>query len=194
MLTLCEQPFDLVWTDFASGVTFTREWRAQVNAMGEIPVLEIDGVGFTQTAPLLLRLARSYDRMGPRTPEEEYEILRWLFWDNQKLSGYMATYRFLRAFTDAPEPAELAFLLRRTKDQLKILETHLSTVPFVACGRPTIVDISASAYLSFPSRETGFEFAESHPAIADWLHRLSELPGWTPAYELLPGQRMVCRT
>ena len=23
-------------------------------------------------------------------------MLRWLFWDNHKLTGYMATYRFIR--------------------------------------------------------------------------------------------------
>jgi hypothetical protein len=36
------------------GVTRTLQWRATVNAMGEIPVLEEDGVRLTQTAPILL--------------------------------------------------------------------------------------------------------------------------------------------
>ena len=44
MLTLCGQTFDGVWTDFAGGVTRTPEWRNTVNEMGEIPVLEVDGV------------------------------------------------------------------------------------------------------------------------------------------------------
>ena len=29
-------------------------------------------------------------------------VLRWLFWDNHKLTGYMATYRFQRVFTPSP--------------------------------------------------------------------------------------------
>ena len=49
MLTLCEQGFEPIWTDFGSRITWTSEWRANVNAMGEIPVLEEDGVKFTQT-------------------------------------------------------------------------------------------------------------------------------------------------
>ncbi len=59
MLTLCGQTFAPVWTDFGSGITRTLEWRRTVNAMGEIPVLEIDGVRHTQTAPILLRLSPS---------------------------------------------------------------------------------------------------------------------------------------
>ena len=100
MLTLCGETFEPVWTDFGGGVTRTAEWRKAVNAMGEIPVLEVDGVKMTQTAPLLLKLAEQYGRFGAETDEEKFELLRWLFWDNHKLTGYMATYRFMRAFTD----------------------------------------------------------------------------------------------
>jgi glutathione S-transferase len=57
MLTLCGQPFEPVWTDFGGGVTHTPEWRRSVNEMGEIPVLEIEHVRYTQTASILLRLA-----------------------------------------------------------------------------------------------------------------------------------------
>ena len=49
MLTLCGQAFEPVWTDFGGGITRTAEWRRDVNEMGEIPVLEEDGVRLTQT-------------------------------------------------------------------------------------------------------------------------------------------------
>jgi glutathione S-transferase len=39
MLTSCAQDFEMVWTDFAGGVTRTGEWRRTVNEMGEIPPL-----------------------------------------------------------------------------------------------------------------------------------------------------------
>ena len=67
MLTLCGQSFEPVWTDFAGGVTRTAEWRQNVNRMGEIPVLEIDGERLTQTAPILLMLAKQYGRFGANT-------------------------------------------------------------------------------------------------------------------------------
>src|SRR6266487_4107114 len=59
MLTLCGQAFEPVWTDFGGGITRKAEWRESVNAMGEIPELEEDGVRLTQTAPILLKLARN---------------------------------------------------------------------------------------------------------------------------------------
>ena len=101
MLKLCGQTFEPVWTDFGGGVTRTPEWRRAVNAMGEIPVLEIDGVAHTQTAPILIRLAQQYNAFSGRDDAERDDILRWLFWDNHKLTGYMATYRYYRAFTAA---------------------------------------------------------------------------------------------
>src|SRR5216684_1780287 len=85
MLTLCGQTFEPVWTDFGGGMTRTPEWRRTVNEMGEIPVLEEDGVRLTQTAPILLQLAERYGRFGGETKEEQFEMLRWLFWDNHKL-------------------------------------------------------------------------------------------------------------
>jgi glutathione S-transferase len=48
----------------------------------------------TQTGPILLRLADKFGRFQGTTDVERYEILRWLFWDNQKLSGFMAAYRY----------------------------------------------------------------------------------------------------
>jgi glutathione S-transferase len=62
MLTLCGRTFEPIWTDFAGGATRTAEWRSTVNEMGEIPVLEENGRRFTQTAPILLRLAQRYGR------------------------------------------------------------------------------------------------------------------------------------
>jgi glutathione S-transferase len=192
MLTFCGQAFEQVWTDFGGGVTRTPEWRARVNPMGEIPVLEDGPERLTQTAPILLRLADRYGRFGGRNEEEKFEILRWLFWDNHKLTGYMATYRYNRAFTAAPDDAVLAFLRRRLDDFLGILDSHLQDRRFVIGDQPTIADISLMAYLSFPEKETGYDFAASHPSVRGWLFRMASLPGWQAPYDLLPGKRLTC--
>lgn len=192
MLTLCGKTFEPVWTDFGGGVTRTREWRARVNAMGEIPVLEEDGQRLTQTAPILLSLAKRYGRFDGESEDERFEILRWLFWDNHKLSGYMATYRYYRAFTASPDAPVLAFLRRRLDDFLGILNGRVQDRAFVIGDQPTIADISLMAYLSFPKHESGYDLAESHPAIDAWLGRIAALPGWRAPYDLLPGKRLHC--
>lgn len=191
MLTLCGQSFEPVWTDFGGGVTRTPQWRATVNEMGEIPVLEEDGVRRTQTAPILLELADRYGKYGGTNAAEKFEILRWLFWDNHKLTGYMATYRFLRTFTPKPDPNVLAFLRRRIDDYLSILEGHMAAHTFAVGAAPSIADISMMAYLHFPKDETGYDFAESHPSVQAWLGRMAQIPGWRSAYDLLPGKRLT---
>ena len=192
MLTLCGETFEPVWTDFGGGVTRTPHWRATVNAMGESPVLEVDGKRLTQTAPVLLGLAERYGRFGGCSEDDRFEILRWLFWDNHKLSGNMASYRFLRAFTASPDPVVLNFLRRRLDDYLGILNQRLKDRPFVIGEAPTIADLSLMAYLSFPKNESGYDLAVSHPDIHAWLLRLAALPGWRAPYDLLPGKRLRC--
>jgi glutathione S-transferase len=191
MLTLCGESFQPVWTDFGGGVTRTPAWRRDVNEMGEIPVLEVDGERLTQTAPILLQLAEQYGRFGGETTKEKFEVLRWLFWDNHKLTGYMATYRYNRTFTPSPDPQVQKYFRKRIDDFLEILEQHLQRNTFAIGEKPTVADFSMMAYLSYPGDETGYDFATSHPAVNAWLLRIARLPGWRSAYDLLPGQRLT---
>jgi glutathione S-transferase len=191
MLALCGQTFEPVWTDFGGGVTRTPEWRAAINEMGEVPVLEEDGSRLTQSAVILLRLAERYSRLQGGTPAEKDEVLRWLFWDNHKLTGSVSVYRYRRTFTQKPDPQVLTFFRSRIDDFLRILERHMSEHAFAIGDRPTVADISMSAYLSYPSGETGFDLNKSHPSIHAWLGRVADLPGWRPPYDLLPGKRLV---
>jgi len=191
MLILCGERFEPIWTDFGGGVTRTPEWRRDVNEMGEIPVLEVDGERLTQTAPILLKLAKQFGRFGGETEQEEFELLRWLFWDNHKLTGYMATYRYYRAFTPSPDEHVLKHFRRRLDDFLSILDQHMQKNAFAIGERPTVADISMMAYLHYPTDETGYDLAASHPAINAWLGRMAQLPGWKSAYDLLPGKRLT---
>jgi glutathione S-transferase len=191
MLTLCGESFEPVWTDFGGGVTRTREWRRDVNEMGEIPVLEVDGERLTQTAPILLQLAEQYGRFGGESAKEKFEVLRWLFWDNHKLTGYMATYRFQRTFMPSPDPQVQKYFRKRIDEYLAILEGHLQRNAFAIGDKPTVADFSMMAYLSFPSDESGYDFAVSHPGVSAWLQRIAKLPGWRSAYDLLPGKRLT---
>jgi glutathione S-transferase len=190
MLTLCGQEFEPVWTDFGGGITRSAEWRRSVNAMGEIPVLEESGRRLAQTAPILLRLAERYGRFRGEDENARFEVLRWLFWDNHKLSSYMATYRFLRTFTSSPDPQVLAFLRKRLDDVLGIAEQHLHDRLFVVGERPTVADLSMVGYLFFPKDESGYDLAASHPAVQRWLDRIAALPGWRAPYDLLPGKHL----
>jgi glutathione S-transferase len=79
---------------------------------------------------------------------------------------------------------------KRLDDYLGIIERHFQDRLFVAGNLPTIADLSMIAYLSFPSDESGYDLATSHPAVQAWLGRVAAIPGWRAPYDLLPGKRL----
>ncbi len=173
---------------FGTGLPRTPQWRAEVNEMGEVPVLDHDGKRLTQSGVILTYLSDRTGKFRPQSEDERLEALRWIIFDNQKLNGYLGPYRFLRNFAKpAGDPAAMAFLKGRIDNSLAILEKRLAHSPFVLGDRPTIADISLVGYLYYPAEEFGFDMAGAHPNIAAWLDRMKALPGWGHPYDLMPG-------
>ena len=173
---------------FAKGLPRTAEWRADVNEMGEVPVLDHNGKRLTQSGVILTYLADLTGKFKPQTEDERLEALRWIIIDNQKLNGYLGPYRFLRNFAKpAGDPAAMAFLKGRIDNSLRILDGRLARAPFVIGDHPTIADISLVGYLYYPAEEFGFDIAATYPNIAAWLERMKALPGWAHPYDLMPG-------
>ncbi|HWA12552.1 MAG TPA: glutathione S-transferase [Burkholderiales bacterium] len=172
------------FVDFFNGETRTPAYR-EINVMGEVPVLEHQGRRLSQSGVILDYLAGTLGRFGGRDDEERREILRWLLWDNHKLTSYTATFRFLNKLTANPDPAVLAEFRKRAQAAWKILDTHLAGRAFVAAGHPTIADLSLCGYLFF-DEELGVDW-KTYPNIDAWLARLRALPRWKHPYDLLPG-------
>src|SRR5215471_3760634 len=102
------------FVDYFHGETQTPAYRA-INVMGEAPVLEHRGRRFAQSGVILDYLAESLGKFGPADDAERREVLRWLLWDNHKLTSYTATYRFLRTFTKDADPAALKVFRARAE-------------------------------------------------------------------------------
>jgi glutathione S-transferase len=176
------------WTprfvDYFGGETSTPAYRA-INVMGEVPVLEHNGIRLSQSGVILDYLAEKLGRFRARDETERREMLRWLLWDNHKLTSYTATYRFMRAFTKDPDPAVLKVFRARAENAWRILEAHLAGRTHVVGDRLTIADLSLCGYLYFAD-EIGVDW-EHYPQIRDWLSRIRSEPGWGHPYELMPG-------
>jgi glutathione S-transferase len=180
----------LDWTpegiDFAGGVQRDADWRAEHNAMGEVPVMEVAGQRMSQSGAILLWLAETTGHFAP-AEEERYEALRWILFDNHKFTSNYAIHRFQKSFMPEPaHPAVLAFMRTRVESSLAIVEKHLANRPFMLGGRPTIVDFSLAGYIYYPPEETGFDIAADYPAIDAWRNRLAAMKGWKPPYEMMP--------
>ncbi len=185
MLELCGADRQPRWVDFFNGATRTPEFRAEVNEMGEVPVLEHQGQRLSQSGVILDYLAAHFGRFGWADEAERRAILRWLLFDNHKLTASLATYRFLLRFAKTGETEVTKFLRGRMLAALAILEQHLAERDFVAVARPSIADLSLCGYLYWPD-EAGLAW-QDYPAIGRWLERIAALPGWRPPYALMPG-------
>jgi glutathione S-transferase len=184
-------PWEPVLVDFWGGETRMPEWRAAVNEMGEVPVLEADGKKLTQSGAILTYLADTTGHFAPAGDEQRQDALRWMLYDNYRFTNYFATRRFLKSFApDAPDPAVLAFFKSRADGALSVVETHLSAMSFMQGETPTIADFSLIGYLYFPIEETEYNLSVSHPNIFAWTERMKALPGWKHPYDLLPGKRL----
>ena len=175
------------FVDYFKGETSTPAYR-EINAMGEAPVLEHRGVRLTQSGVILEYLAEALGRFGPDDAGERREVLRWLFWDNHKLTSYTATYRFMRTFVKGPNEAVMKFLRGRAEIAWGVLNAHLSGRRYVVGDRLTIADLSLCGYLFWPE-EIGVEWS-AYPSLRDWLDRIRAEPRWVHPYELMPGHPM----
>jgi glutathione S-transferase len=179
------------FVDFFHGETRTPEYRA-INEMGEVPVLEHNGKRFSQSGVILDYLAQTSRKFGGENEDARREILRWLLFDNHKLTSYIATLRYLIQFAKTGETPVTEFLRGRVKSALTIVNEHLAPRAFVLGEAPTIADISMCGYLFWPD-EFGVSWTD-YPGIARWLERLAALPGWEHPYKLMPGYPFSERT
>jgi glutathione S-transferase len=172
------------FVDYFGGETRSPEYRA-LNVMGEAPVLEHNGMRLSQSGVILDYLAGRFDRFGTADAAEQQEVLRWLLWDNHKLTSYTATYRFMRTFTKDPDPAVMKVFRTRAEAAWGVLEAHLAGRGYVVGERLTIADLSLCGYLFWPE-EIGVDWA-AYPHIRDWLSRIRAEPRWVHPYQLMPG-------
>jgi glutathione S-transferase len=190
MLNLCGADWEARFVDFFNGETRTPEFR-QINEMGEVPVLEHEGRRYSQSGVILDYLAARFGKFGWQSEAERREILRWLLWDNHKLTSYIGTLRFLLRFAKTGETPVTEFLRARVTANLAILDRHLEPGGFVTGTRPSIADLSICGYLYWPD-EFGVSWTD-YPRIGAWLERVKALPGWVHPYELMPGHPLPDR-
>lgn len=186
MLELTGTAWTPRWVDFFNGETRTEAYREAVNEMGEVPVLEKAGLKLSQTGAILHYLADETGKYGGGNKAEKLDILRWMFFDNHKLTSFTATYRFMTNFVDGADKAVTDFLAGRMHGAFKVLNGHLEGQAFIIGDEPTIADFSACGYLFYPD-EFGVDWEKSYPEIGAWLGRIRALPGWRHPYEILPS-------
>jgi glutathione S-transferase len=174
------------FVDFFNGGARSPEFRA-INEMGEVPVLVDGDITLSQSGVILTHIAEKTGQLGGGSAAERREVLRWILWDNHKLSTQIGTTRFLMNFLpeDKRPAGVIPFLQGRLKAAYKVLNDHLDGRDWIVGDGPTIADLSCCGYLYYPE-PYGFS-RDDWPHIDAWLNRIAALPGWKHPYDMMPG-------
>ena len=186
-LQLAEIDWTPIFVDFFNGETRSDRYRNQVNEMGEAPVLVDGDIKLTQSGVIQNYLYNRTGKHGGKDEAEKLEILRWILWDNHKLSSFAGNTRFLMNFfpkDKRPQPV-IDFNLARLKISYGILENALTDKDFLVGNNISHADMTCCAYLYYPE-PFGFE-RDDWPNIDRWLGNISTIPGWQHPYDLMPG-------
>ena len=176
-----------VFVDFFAGETRSDAYRADINIMGEVPVLVDGDLTLTQSGRIQAYIAEKTGQHGGATDAEKGEVLRWILWDNSKLSMPIGITRFLMNFLpEAKRPQQvIEFNQARLKASYKILNAALEGRDFLVGDAITHADMTCCGYLYYPE-PFGFD-RSAWPNIDRWLTNISETPGWKAPYDLMPG-------
>lgn len=186
-LELSGLEWDAVYVDFFNGETRTEAYRSNINEMGEVPVM-IDGdIHLTQSGVIQSYVTEKTGKFGGTTRAEERDVLRWVLWDNHKLSSQAGMTRFLMNFLpEDKRPLEaIGFVQGRLTAAYGVLDAHLKDRDWIVGNGITNADLSCCGYLYYPE-PFGFDRTE-WPNIDAWLERLSNVDGWKHPYDLMPG-------
>ena len=184
-LELSGLEWEPVFVDFFAGTHRSDDYRA-LNVMAEAPVL-IDGdVTLSQSGVIQQYITDKTGKFGG-APNDKYEVLRWVLWDNHKLSSQIGVTRFMMNFLPADKRPEqvIAFLQGRLKPAFATLNTHLESRDWIVGDGMTNADLTCCGYLFYPA-PFGFDRAD-WPNIDRWLKNIEQTSGWKHPYDLMPG-------
>ena len=98
MLNLCSADWEPKFVDFFNGATRTDDYLS-INEMGEVPTLVAKNLTLSQSGVILDYLADAFELFDAPSVPAHREVLRWILFDNHKLTGNVSSLRFIRTFT-----------------------------------------------------------------------------------------------
>ena len=184
-LELAGLEWESIHIDFFNGAARNPDYLANVNEMGEAPVMVDGDIKLTQSGVILDYLTEKTGKFGGDDAAERREVLRWVLWDNHKFSGQIGPTRFLKNYLPPEKRPEqvVVYFEGRLKAAVKVLDTHLTQRDWMVGRGVTNADLSCCSYLYYPE-PFGFDRSD-WPGIDRWLTRISELEGWQHPYDLM---------
>lgn len=176
MLSLLELPFTAIDVDLRGGEQ-KRPAFLQMNAFGQVPVLNDNGTIVADSNAILVYLASRYDTEGrylPRDAVGAAAVQRWLSVAAGTIAYGPAAARRANLFGGKlDEAAQTA-----AHNLFKVMDTHLGSRRFLCGDTVTIADLACYSYVAH-APEGGIALTP-YPHVAAWLQRIEALPRFVP--------------
>jgi glutathione S-transferase len=174
MLSLLKLPTELIFVDLAKGEHKQPAFLA-LNAFGQVPVIDDEGVVLADSNAILVYLAQKYGngRWLPADPEGAANVQRWLSVAAGPIAFGPARARLITVF-GAPYNAEEVIAYAHTV--LKVIDHELADTAYLVGTEPTIADVAAYSYIAHAPE--GNVSLDEYRNIRAWLARIEALPGF----------------
>lgn len=183
LLSFLNLPYESVLVDLMQDAQHGPAYLA-INPRGEVPALVDGDLILRDSMAILVYLARKQDDEGwlPTDPAGMAEVAEWLAFAASWIQYGVFSARALVAFgvpanglpPDVPASLEEAHI--RGRKSLNILDAHLASRDWLACGRPTIADIAVFPYVALAPM--GGIALGPYAAVQAWIARFKRLPGF----------------
>jgi len=150
----------------------------RLSPTGTVPAIQLDdGRALAESNAILAYLADGTPYL-PADPFERAKVQQWLHFEQERVESVIGSLRYWTLTGKlSRRPAEVvAAFHRKARHSLDILESELSTRPFIAGDRYTIADMALFAYTS-RAEEAGLSL-QACAAIHAWLDRVEAQPGF----------------
>ena len=166
------------FADSPAAVRGTPAFR-RLNPLGQIPVLEDDGLALADSNAILVYLAKRYAAGSawlPEDPPGAARVQRWLSLAAGEIAFGPASARVSARFYDTGVPPALA--QRLAARALGLMDSELAAHGWLAGAAPTIADLACYTYIAH-APEGGIDLAP-YPRVGAWIARVQALPGFVP--------------
>lgn len=173
-LALLGVEYELVTVDLTRREHKTEQFLG-LNALGQVPVLDDNGVIVADSNAILVYLARKLGRTD-WLPDDAYgaaEVQRWLSVAAGQIASGPAQARLITVFNAPFRPEEV---IPRAHAILAVLDGELGKRPWIAGAAPTIADIALYSYVA-RAPEGNVELG-GYAHILRWLAQIEALPGF----------------
>lgn len=165
-----------------AGATRTKEYLANINNNGRIPVLQFEDGRYLPESNAILYYLSQDTKYFPTDKWQQTKVIEWMCFEQYSHEPFVAVAKFILTMLpqDTPRRAEIPTLHEKGYTALQIMEDHLKDNDFLVGSVLSIADICLYAY-SHKAHMGEFDMSR-FPAIDAWFKRIENEQGYTEMY------------